>query len=58
MAEAQVAEVLALHVETVGVLELPLISIRGAVEEQRRRTLGESGAVKLDLPRDVAGLNG
>src|SRR5262249_6748298 len=57
VAEAQVVDVPASHVETIGILELALVPVRRTVEQQQRRTLAHPRPVQLDVPRDVAGLH-
>src|SRR5262245_27183438 len=57
VAEAQVIDVLAFHVETIGILELALVPVRRTVEQQQRGPLGHPRPVQLDVPRDVAGLH-
>src|SRR5262245_31627059 len=55
--EAQVVDVLACHVEPIGVLEGAIVPVRRTVEQQQDRTLGHPRPVQLDLSRDVAGLH-
>src|SRR5262249_12398494 len=57
VSEAQVIDVSASDVETIGILELAVVPVRRTVEQQQRRTDGHPRPVQLDVPRDVAGLD-
>src|SRR6185503_8776611 len=50
VAEAQVVDVLARHVQTIGVRELALVPIRRTVRSEERRTLGHARPVQVDVP--------
>src|SRR5262249_14077075 len=55
VAEAQVVDVPACHVEPIGILERAFVPVCRTVEQQEGRTLGHARPVQLDVPRDVAG---
>src|SRR5262249_40804293 len=57
VAEAQMVDVPASHVETIGPLELAFVPVRRTVDQQQRRPRGHARPVQLDVPRDVAGLH-